>query len=82
MEKYQELVGVLAALGDMDNGQMARAWLSLTDTDWSPEGAAGGQALPAARISFENMFGSGRSDTPVLLHFSKAAEQQQQQQLG
>jgi hypothetical protein len=78
MEKYQELVGVLAALGDMDSGQMARAWLSLTDTDWSPEGAAGGKALAGYRISFEDMFGSGRSDTPVLLQFSSRAAEEQQ----
>jgi hypothetical protein len=75
MEKYQELVGVLTALSAMDGGQMARAWLSLTDAEWSPEGASG-QQLPGIRVSFEDMFGSQRNDKPVLLQFTQAAEQQ------
>jgi hypothetical protein len=76
MEKYEELVGVLSALAAMDGGQMARAWLSLTDAEWAPEGASGKQ-LPAVRVSFDALFGSERSDTPVLLQFTAQAEGQQ-----
>jgi hypothetical protein len=75
MDKYNELVGVLSALAAMDGGQMARAWLSLTDAEWAPEGASGKQ-LPAVRVSFEDMFGSQRVDTPVLLQFTSQAEGQ------
>ena len=84
MEKYRELVQVLEALGAMDGGQMARAWMALTDAEWAQDGEQQGQAAaqqPAIRIGFEDMFGSRRSETPVLLQFAgRPGEQQQQQQ--
>ncbi|KAF6265486.1 hypothetical protein COO60DRAFT_958686 [Scenedesmus sp. NREL 46B-D3] len=48
LQKYAALAGVLGALGEMDSRQLRAAWLDASDTEWSPEAAAGDRTLGAS----------------------------------